>query len=221
MIDLFVVQASTFADDIDFVFLLVLVLVVFWGVLAEGVFFWLMWRYREREGNVARYVTGHEHDIKKFITIPHYAIIACDAVIIVAAVKTWYHVKQELPEPGSEIRVVAQQWAWSFQHPGPDNKLDTEDDIKTVDEVHVKADTVYHVRLEARDVLHSFSVPAFRLKQDAIPGRVITAWFEATRPGEYDLQCVEICGIGHGIMVAKLVVDTPEQHDAWMASKKP
>jgi cytochrome c oxidase subunit 2 len=59
----------------------------------------------------------------------------------------------------------------------------------------------------------------FRLKQDAVPGRVIRGWFEPTRAGSYDIQCTEICGIGHGIMNAKIVVDTPEQHAAWIASK--
>ena len=79
--------------------------------------------------------------------------------------------------------MVAQQWAWSFVHPGPDGQLDTADDIKTVDELHVKVDTLYHFKLESRDVLHSFSVPVFRLKQDVIPGRVITGWFQPTQTG--------------------------------------
>lgn len=107
----------------------------------------------------------------------------------------------------------------SFQHPGPDGQLDTADDIKTVDELHVEKDKLYHFELTSRDVLHSFSVPVFRLKQDAIPGRVIRGWFEPTRAGSYDIQCTEICGIGHGIMNARIVVDTPEAHSAWIASK--
>jgi cytochrome c oxidase subunit 2 len=66
-------------------------------------------------------------------------------------------------------------------------------------------------------VLHSFSVPAFRLKQDAIPGRVITGWFKPTKTGAFDIQCVEICGVGHGLMPARIFIETPEQHAAWMA----
>ena len=66
-------------------------------------------------------------------------------------------------------------------------------------------------------MLHNFSVPVFRLKQDAIPGRVITGWFEATGTGSYDIQCAEICGYGHGLMVGRIVIETPEQHAAWMA----
>jgi cytochrome c oxidase subunit 2 len=163
-------------------------------------------------------VTGKEPHLKRWINIPHALIIVCDVVIIVAAVRVWYMVKQKLPEPDSTIEVIGQQWAWSFVHPGADNTLGTPDDIKTVDTLHVEADKVYHFKLQSRDVLHSFSVPVFRLKQDAIPGRTITGWFEATKPGEYDIQCAEMCGIGHGIMAARIVVDTPAAHAAWVAS---
>ena len=85
-------------------------------------------------------------------------------------------------------------------------------DIRTIDELHVKVDTVYHYELGARDVLHSFSVPVFRLKQDAVPGRIIKGWFKANKTGEWDIQCAEICGIGHGLMGARIAVETPEQH---------
>ena len=67
-------------------------------------------------------------------------------------------------------------------------------------------------------MLHNFSVPVFRLKQDSIPGRVITGWFEPTKTGEWDVQCAEICGIGHGLMGARVIIETPEAHAAWMAA---
>jgi cytochrome c oxidase subunit 2 len=136
-------------------------------------------------------------------------------------VKVWYDVKQHLPEPYETVRIVGQQWAWSFVHPGADHELGTADDIKTVDELHVEVDKVYHFKLEARDVLHSFSVPVFRLKQDAVPGRVITGWFEATGTGTYDIQCAEICGIGHGVMGARIVIESSEQHAAWVVEQSP
>jgi len=75
----------------------------------------------------------------------------------------------------------------------------------------------YHFRLESRDVLHSFSVPVFRLKQDAIPGRSITGWFQPTLTGEYSVQCAEICGIGHGVMAARIHIEDANQHATWVA----
>jgi cytochrome c oxidase subunit 2 len=67
-------------------------------------------------------------------------------------------------------------------------------------------------------VLHSFSIPVFRLKQDAVPGRIIRGWFTPTRTGDYDIQCAEICGIGHGLMPARIHVQTAAQHAAWLAN---
>lgn len=220
MIQSLIQPASTFASEIDFVIDLIGVIVGFWFFLTLGVFFWLLWRYRYREGVPAQYVTGNEPEIKRFITIPHYLIILFDVVIIVAAVRVWYMVKQDKPPAEETVRIVAQQWAWTFQHAGQDGQLDTADDVKTADTMHLRVDRLYHYELHSRDVLHSFSVPVFRLKQDAIPGRIITGWFEPTVPGEFDLQCTEMCGIGHGIMAARVVVHTPTEHDAWLATAK-
>jgi cytochrome c oxidase subunit II len=221
MIEAMVPAASSFAREIDQVFDLIFWIVGFWFLLSEVVFFWLIFRFRKRPDRGGQYITGELKSEKRWITIPHAFVLVFDVVIVAFAVHVWYDVKQSLPPAESTIRVVGQQWAWSFVHPGPDGRLDTDDDIKTVDELHLQVGRLYHFKLEARDVLHSFSVPAFRLKQDAIPGRVITGWFQPTKTGTFDLQCAEICGIGHGIMGARIVIETPEQHSAWIAEHSP
>jgi len=68
----------------------------------------------------------------------------------------------------------------------------------------------------SRDVVHSFAVPAFRLKQDALPGRTIIGWFRPNRVGTYDIQCTQMCGIGHGLMAGRIIVETPQDHAAWL-----
>jgi cytochrome c oxidase subunit 2 len=221
MIESWVVQASTYAADIDGVILLIGVLVGFWFLVAEAVFFWLIFKFRARDGQRAEYITGEEKKQMRFISWPHYLVLVCDVFIVVGAVRVWVEVKQQLPSEAEaqHVRVVAQQWAWSFVHPGADAKLDTADDIRSVDELHVQVNQKYIYELESRDVLHDFSVPVFRLKQDAIPGRVITGWFEATRTGTHDIQCAEICGIGHGLMAGRIVIESPEQHAAWIAAQ--
>jgi cytochrome c oxidase subunit 2 len=211
-------QASTYAASIDNVILLIAVLTGFWLFAAYGVFFWLLWRFRAKPGIKTEYLTGNEKHIKRWITWPHALVLVCDVFIIVGAVQVWYNVKQRLPEADSTIRVIGQQWAWTFQHPGADNQLDTEDDIVTVDDLHVEVDQTYHFLLESRDVLHSFSIPVFRIKQDAIPGRTITGWFEPSQTGEHDLQCAEICGIGHGVMAARIHIEDSDAHAAWIAA---
>ena len=211
-------QASSYAASIDNIIILVAVLVGIWFFAAEGMLFWLVWRFRAKPGVQSEYLEGHEPHIKKWITWPHGIILVFDIFIIIAAVQVWYNVKQRLPEADSTIRIIGQQWAWTFQHPGADNELDTADDIVTVDELHVEVDRTYHFLLEARDVLHSFSVPVFRIKQDAIPGRTITGWFEPILTGEHDIQCAEICGIGHGVMAARIHIEDAQQHADWIRS---
>lgn len=211
-------QVSSFAQDVDTLWIVLSVIVWFWFMCAEVMFFWLIWRFRYQEGVPAQYVTGNEKHLKRWITVPHALIILCDLVVIGGAMKVWYDIKQDLPEADLTVRVIGQQWAWSFIHPGPDGIIDTDDDVKTVDELHLVEGKTYHFKLESRDVLHSFSIPVFRLKQDALPGREITGWFKPIKTGTYDIQCAEMCGIGHGIMAARVVIATPEQHQNWLAS---
>ncbi|TPV95731.1 MAG: cytochrome C oxidase subunit II [Myxococcales bacterium FL481] len=213
-------SASTYASDIDGVILLIAVLTGFWFFLTAGVFFWLIFKFRAREGQKALYITGSEKKYTKPISWAHYAVLVCDVLVIVAAIRVWVDVKMTLPEADTTVRVIGQQWAWSFQHAGPDGQLDTPDDILTADELHVEVDKLHHYKLVSRDVLHNFSVPVFRLKQDAIPGREITGWFEPTMTGEFDIQCAEMCGIGHGIMAARIFIETAEEHQAWMAEQQ-
>jgi cytochrome c oxidase subunit 2 len=221
MIEYFLPAASTYAGDIDGVFDLIFWLVGFWFVVSEGVFFWLLWRFRARDGVRGQYITGELKSEKNWITYPHLLVLVCDIFIIYGAVRVWYDVKQQLPEAQQTVRVIGQQWAWTFVHPGPDGQIDTADDIAKVNELHLQVDTLYHYKLEAKDVLHNFSVPVFRLKQDAIPGRVITGWFEPTLTGTYDVQCAEICGIGHGLMGARVHIETSAEHAAWNAQHAP
>ena len=214
-------QASSIAGDIDNLFIIITWIVGVWFVAVEGIFFYFMFKYREKEGVKAQYVTGTDPVHKRWITWPHVLVLICDVVLIVGAVRIWVMVKQELPEPDATVRITAQQWAWTFQHPGPDNQLDTEDDIILVDELHLEVDKTYHYQLESRDVLHAFSVPVFRLRQDIIPGRRMIGWFTPTKTGAYDLQCAEMCGIGHGLMPAKVYVEGPGEHAAFHAEYAP
>ena len=209
-------SASSYSGEVDQLFWLVTVIVGVGFIAAEVMFFWLMFRFRKRPGVPSQYITGHEKHLHKWISIPHYLILLFDIVIIIAAVRVWVHIKQTLPPADMTVRVMSQQWAWTFTDPGADGVLDTPDDVRTTDELHIMTGKTYHFELESKDVLHSFFIPAFRMKQDAIPGRRYTGWFKPTEAGTFDILCAEICGLGHGVMGAKLVVESPEQHAAWL-----
>ena len=208
--------ASTYAADIDMLFDVITLLVMIPFSIACFLFFSFIFRFKAKDGEKAMYITGTEHQYMKWIHRAHVPILTFDLIIVVMAVNVWYDVKQDLPEMESEVQVIAQQWAWTFVHPGADNTMGTADDITKVNDLYVSTDTLYHYKLSSLDVLHNFSVPVFRLKQDAIPGRVITGWFEPTQTGDHDIQCAEICGIGHGLMPARIHILSPTEHTAWV-----
>ena len=212
------VQASSFANDIDFLIALVAVIGGFWLILAEAVLFYLMFKFRKKDGVKAQYITGEKKEEMKWIHLPHNVVLVCDLVIIYFAVVVWYNVKQVQPPADETIRVIGRQWSWIYVHPGLDHQLGTADDVETVDELHLVVNKTYHFLLESKDVLHSFSVPVFRLKQDAIPGRVITGWFKPIMVGTWDVQCAEICGIGHGIMKSRMTIESEDEHKKWLES---
>ena len=218
--DLIIGRAASFAQDIDGLILLVAVLGGFWFILAEVALFYFIVKFRRRdEQQKAKYITGTKKSEKRWLNTPHYLIIVCDLVIVFFAIKVWYEVKQDLPPAQEVIRVVGRQWSWQFVLPGLDKELGTADDVEMVDELRIKVDTLYHFQLESKDVVHSFSVPVFRLKQDAVPGRVFTGWFKTTDTGTFDIQCAEMCGMGHGMMQAKLLIETEEEHDTWLRER--
>lgn len=221
MISKYVESASVFSNDIDSLILMITAIVGFWFLLAEFVLFYLILRYTAVDGVKAQYIEGVDPKEKRWVAWPHYLTLIFDVWIIIMAIRVWQDVKQSMPQADATIRVIAQQWAWTFQHPGADGKLDTPDDIRLVDELHVEKGKTYHFELQSRDVLHSFSIPAFRLKQDVIPGRTIRGWFKATMTGGYDIQCTEICGPGHAIMPARIIIETAEDHAAWVLSQTP
>ncbi len=112
------------------------------------------------------------------------------------------------PADAIEITTVAKQWMWKFQH--PDGKPE-------INDLHVPLGRAVKMRMISEDVIHSFYVPAFRVKQDVLPGRYTTVWFEATRLGEYHLFCAEYCGAKHSEMKGKVIVLEPSEYQDWLA----
>jgi cytochrome c oxidase subunit 2 len=220
MIEYFIHSASSFSGDIDNLFFVITLIIGFWFILVFGALVYFILRFRRKDGVKAQYITGEKHSETKWTHYPHYAVIAMDVVIIAANIIVWVNIKQTLPPKDNLIRVIGQQWSWSFVDAGQDGVLDTADDITTVNDLHVKVDETYHFELQSRDVLHNFSVPAFRLRQDAVPGRTISGWFKPTSTGSFDIQCAEMCGYGHGIMGAAITVHSEESYTTTIAQIK-
>lgn len=116
------------------------------------------------------------------------------------------------PEDGQEINVVGKQWMWRLQHP---------EGKREINELHLAVGRTVRLVLTSEDVLHCFFVPAFRVKQDVVPGRYSTEWFRPTRAGTYHLFCTEYCGTEHSHMVGTVTVMEPADYERWLGTGSP
>jgi cytochrome c oxidase subunit 2 len=130
--------------------------------------------------------------------------------------EAFWNVKAAAADPRAvRIQVNAHQWAWDARYPGPDGRFNTPDDIVTLNDLRVPVDAPVVIQLAATDVLHSFSLPNFRVKQDAVPGMVNQLWFQAKETGEFDIACAQHCGVHHYKMRGQLSVLPPDEYAAW------
>ena len=133
----------------------------------------------------------------------------------------WVKIKgrNSAPADAMPVKVHAEQFEWNITYPGGDGQLDTDDDLRVRNQLHLVVDRPVKLLLSAEDVIHAFFIPEFRIKQDAVPGMKIDVWFQPTRTGEYELACAELCGHGHYSMGARVFVHTQEAYDAWVAER--
>ena len=210
-------NVSTYGADIDWMFYLIYWITAVVFLLVHVLLLYFMFRYRGREGRKAVYSHGNTNLEIAWTIVPALIVI----LLAVMSKPTWDHVKRELPPPDQVVRVTGKQFNWDVQYPGPDGEFDTDDDLVLENDLQVPVDSVVHVQLRSEDVIHSFFVPEFRLKQDALPGRQIMVWFEATKAGRYELPCAELCGFGHSGMKGYVTVSSRADFDAWTREKWP
>ena len=246
------VNASTQGPAIDniisIVHWLMAVLFVGWGVF----FIYTLIRFRASKNPKADY-----HGVKSHFSSYLEIVIAVIEVGLLFgfAFPIWASRINDVPKgPDTvQIRVVAQQFAWNIHYPGPDGVfgkssvdlvdeaenpigLDrsdefAKDDIFTVNQLHIPVNTPINISLSSKDVLHSFGLPEFRVKQDAVPGMAIPVWFEATMTTEeflettkgsaregkgFEIACAQLCGLGHYRMKGFLTVHENEGYAAWL-----
>ena len=205
-------DVSTYGHEIDSLFYLIYYItgVAFILVTVLMVVFVVMYRERN-DGRRATYSHGNTTLEIIWTVIPAAIFIALSFM----SVNSWAKIKRNPPASDFEIKVIAKQFNWDVSYPGPDGKLGTEDDIKFDNDLHVPVNKIVRLHLGASDVIHSFFLPNLRLKQDAVPGRTILVWFEATKPGKYEMPCAELCGFGHSGMKGWLHVHSAEDYKKW------
>ena len=221
-----------------------LIVVFHWmmGLLFAGWSIFLIYtifRFRARAGHKAEYQPKHF----KLPTALEVIVAVTEAVLLCAfSFPIWHHYRSEFPpaDQSLQVRVVAEQFAWNIHYPGVDrvfgksdpklmnasNPLGLDpndpagnDDVTTINQLHVPVHTPVIVTLSSKDVIHSFSLVVARVKQDAIPGQPIPLWFEATKAGEFEIACAQLCGLGHYRMRGFFTVDEKEKFEQWMSEQ--
>ena len=186
-------SASTVAPEVDFAFDFITWISIFFFVLIVGVMLWFMFKYRRRGHLPSMESPTHNTPLEiTWTAIPMILVI----LIFYIGLKGYVNITTP-PENAYEIEAVGQQWFWSFNYPNGATDINI---------LHVPVGRPVKINLRANDVLHALSIPAFRVKMDAVPGRHTELWFEATREGEFELYCGEYCGTQHSQMVGKVIV---------------
>jgi cytochrome c oxidase subunit II len=198
-------NVSTYGRDIDWLFHLIYAITAITLVLVTVTLIAFLIMYRDRPGRRARYTHGNTTLEIVWTIVPSLILV----ILTFLSAPAWSKIKMSQPPTDFVVDVTAKQFNWQVKHPNSDKVF--------LDEMHVPVNKVVHVRLMSQDVIHSFFVPQFRIKQDAVPGRTITAWFEVTKPGKYEWPCAELCGFGHSGMRGWIYVHTPDDYKKWAA----
>jgi cytochrome c oxidase subunit 2 len=184
-------------------------------VLVESILLFFLIKYRHREGRQAHYTHGNNRLEVVWTIVP--ALIC--VILALLSRRLWEDIKQHMPKDALEVHIQGEQFAWNIRYAGADGKFDTPDDIVTLNQLHFPVGKPVVVTLTSKDVIHSFFLPEFRVKQDLVPGMKTRIWFEGNRVGNWEIACAELCGLGHYRMKGFVTVDTPEDFQKWLAEQ--
>jgi cytochrome c oxidase subunit 2 len=192
------------AGNVDALFIFLLIVSGLMSLLIFACILYFAARFRYRPNVPAEQIEGSTPLELTWTIIPF-----CVFMVIFLWGAVVYFRERTPPRDTAEIYTVAKQWMWKFEH--------TEGQ-REINELHVPVGRDVKMIMTSQDVIHSFFVPAFRIKQDVLPGRYTVAWFRATKPGTYHLFCAEYCGTQHSGMIGSVVVMEPAQYEAWMSA---
>jgi cytochrome c oxidase subunit 2 len=204
---LFPEQASTVAQRVDGLLYYLLGVTIFFSFLIAGLILYFMVRYRRRGDEIPPVVHGSLALETAWTVVPFFL-----TMIMFFWGASIYASLRRPPDDALQIDVVGKQWMWKMQHM---------EGRREIDVLHVPVGRPVKLVMTSEDVIHSFYVPAFRVKQDAVPGRYTTLWFEATKPGTYHLFCAEYCGTLHSGMIGWVVAMEPADFQAWLTGAAP
>jgi cytochrome c oxidase subunit 2 len=209
-------DVSTYGADIDRLFRLIYYITGATFVVVEVLLVVFIIMYRRRPGGRATYTHGNTPLEIAWTIVPALILV----MLGVMSRATWGYIRGPVPPTDFHVEVLAKQFNWEMTYPGADGTFGSADDFRVDNDLHVPVNKVVRLTLKSRDVIHSFFVPNLRLKQDAVPGRAIDVWFQATKPGKYEIPCAELCGFGHSGMRGYLYVYTAAEYDNWVKQRQ-
>lgn len=197
-------QASSFAGEVDALYGFLWALTIVIGTLLSLLIFYFAVKYRRRHvDEIPRPVRASHRLEMVWVVVPFLVAMG----IFVWGASLYYRMYRP-PEEAIDIYVVAKQWMWKFQHL---------DGHREINELHVPVGRKVKLTMTTEDVIHSFFVPAFRVKMDVVPGKYSTVWFEPTKAGRYHLFCAEYCGTSHSGMIGWVDVMEAPEYQAWLS----
>lgn len=196
-------QGTVIASQVNNLYVFLLVASLISCLILVGGMIYFAWKYKRKTANDKTAYISHNTALEflwSFIPL-----------VIFMVVFAWgwylYHRMREMPQDALEIHVVGKQWAWEAQY---------KSGVKTGNLVVAPIDTDVKLIMSSNDVIHSFYVPSFRIKQDVVPGRYTNLWFKANKLGEFHIFCAEYCGTSHSGMIATLKIVSREEYDKWL-----
>ncbi len=201
---LFPTAASTYAGEVDALYFFLIAVSGFFTILIATLVAVFAVRYRRRHANeVGVGITG-SHSLELLWTVIPLGITM---VMFFWAASVYFQIYR-VPRGAMEIYITGKQWMWKAQHA---------DGRREINELHVPVGRSVKLIMGSEDVIHSFFIPAFRMKMDVVPGKLTNVWFQATKPGTYHLFCAEYCGLNHSGMIGSIVAMEPADFQAWLA----
>lgn len=197
-------QASTVAPQVDALYFTLVGLSLLFGLTVAILIIFFAFRYHEgAKVNRSKAITEDTRIEFTWSFIPF--LLAMGVFAWGAAV---YLNMKTAPADAIEVYAIGKQWMWQIQHPSGKSEIN---------QLHVPVNQPVKIIMTSQDVIHDFFIPAFRVKQDVLPGRYTTLWFEATQTGEYHLFCAEYCGTEHSLMVGSVVVMEKLDYERWVS----
>ena len=208
LLQLFPEQASTLAPDTDHLLYFLLAVSVFFsvGIFVAITYFAIRYR-RHSETEIPPRIHGVLSIELAWTIIP----FILSMVMFVWGARVFMKASRP-PDNAVQVYAVGKQWMWKLQHM---------EGQREINELHIPVGVPVKILMTSEDVIHSFYVPAFRTKQDVLPGRYTTTWFQATKPGRYHLFCAEYCGTTHSGMIGWVYAMEPQDYQAWLSGGAP